>query len=118
MINLVLGAGVAGCIRLAIHFRPIEALGRNSYSMYLSHFAVIFGLRQVWPLADGLVSLLIAYVVTAALSYLVARATWHLVERRAQDLAHRLTSATAKAIPRSEVPATAGVVLNGRSAGA
>jgi peptidoglycan/LPS O-acetylase OafA/YrhL len=118
MINLVLGAGVAGCIRLAIHFRPIEALGRNSYSMYLSHFAVIFGLRQVWPLADGLVSLLIAYVVTAALSYLVAHATWHLVERRAQDLAYRLTSATAKAIPRSEVPATAGVVLNGRSAGA
>lgn len=93
MINLVLGAGVAGCIRLAIRWQPIEALGRNSYSMYLSHFAVIFGLRQIWPLADGLVSLLIAYVVTAALSYLVARATWYLVERHAQDLAHRLTSA-------------------------
>lgn len=93
MINLVLGALVAGCIRLAIRSRPVEALGRNSYSMYLSHFAVIHGLRQVWPLADGLVSLLIAYVGTAALSYLVARATWHLIERRAQDLAHRLTSA-------------------------
>lgn len=93
MINLVLGAGVAGCIRLAIRWQPIEALGRNSYSMYLSHFAVIFGLRQIWPLADGLVPLLIAYVVTAALSYLLARATWHLVERHAQDLAHRLTSA-------------------------
>jgi peptidoglycan/LPS O-acetylase OafA/YrhL len=93
MINLVLGALVAGCIRLAIRCRPIEALGRNSYSMYLSHFAVIYGLRQIWPLTDGLVSLLIAYAVTAALSYLVARATWHLVERRAQDFAHRLTSA-------------------------
>jgi hypothetical protein len=34
-----------------------------------------------------LVSLLAAYIFTAALSYLVARATWHLVERRAQDLA-------------------------------
>ncbi|SDJ00376.1 Peptidoglycan/LPS O-acetylase OafA/YrhL, contains acyltransferase and SGNH-hydrolase domains [Bradyrhizobium sp. Rc2d] len=95
MINLVLGALVAGCIRLAIRWRPLEALGRNSYSMYLSHFAVIYGLRQIWPLADGLVSLLIAYAVTAALSYLVARATWHLVERHAQDLAHRLTSARA-----------------------
>ncbi|WFU26544.1 acyltransferase [Bradyrhizobium sp. CB1717] len=93
MINLVLGALVAGCIRLAIRWSPIEALGRNSYSMYLSHFAVIYGLRQVWPLADGLVSLLIAYAVTAALSYLVARATWQLIERRAQDLAHRLTTA-------------------------
>ncbi|MGL3111476.1 acyltransferase family protein [Bradyrhizobium sp. BR 1432] len=93
MINLVLGALVAGCIRLAIRWRPLEALGRDSYSMYLSHFAVIYGLRQIWPLADGLVSLLIAYAVTAALSYLVARATWHLVERHAQDLAHRLTSA-------------------------
>jgi len=93
MINLVLGALVVGCIKLAIRFQPLEALGRNSYSMYLSHFAVIAGLRPLWPLADGLVSLLIAYVVTAALSYLVARATWHLVERRAQDLAHRLTSA-------------------------
>ncbi|WIW47884.1 acyltransferase [Bradyrhizobium sp. 62B] len=93
MINLVLGALVAGCIKLAIRFQPLEALGRNSYSMYLSHFAVVYGLRQLWPLADGLVSLLIAYVVTAALSYLIARATWHLIERRAQDLAHRLTSA-------------------------
>lgn len=92
MINLVLGALVAGCIHFAVRWSPIEALGRNSYSMYLSHFAVIYGLRQIWPLADGLVSLLVAYAITAALSYLVARATWHLVERRAQDLAHRLTS--------------------------
>ncbi len=93
MINLVLGALVFWCIRLAIRLQLLEALGRNSYSMYLSHFAVIFGLRQVWPFADGLTSLLLAYVVVAALSYLVARATWHLIERRAQDLAHRLTSA-------------------------
>ncbi|TYL82225.1 acyltransferase family protein [Bradyrhizobium cytisi] len=92
VINLVLGALVFWCIRLAIRLQPLEALGRNSYSMYLSHFAVIFGLRQIWPFADGLASLLLAYVVTAALSYLVARATWHLVERHAQDLAHRLTS--------------------------
>lgn len=108
MINLVLGAGVAGCIRLAIRWQPIEALGRNSYSMYLSHFAVIFGLRQIWPLADGLVSLLIAYVVTAALSYLAARATWHLVERHAQDLAHRLTSAGSnRSTTRPVIAATA-----------
>ncbi|NUR11004.1 MAG: acyltransferase [Bradyrhizobium sp.] len=108
MINFVLGALVAGCIKLAIHFQPLEALGRNSYSMYLSHFAVIYGLRQFWPLADGLISLLIAYVVTAALSYLVARATWHLVERRAQDLAHRLTSARSDRSPlRPTIPAAA-----------
>ncbi|MET4391264.1 exopolysaccharide production protein ExoZ [Bradyrhizobium sp. F1.4.3] len=118
VINLVLGAGVAGCIRLAIRWWPLEALGRNSYSMYLSHFAVIYGLRQIWPLTDGLVSLLIAYVVTAALSYLVARATWHLVERRAQDLAHRLTASTAKSASRAETVATANIALNGRSAGA
>lgn len=117
VINLVLGALVFWCIRLAIRWRPLEALGRSSYSMYLSHFAVIFGLRQVWPLADGLISLLLAYVVTAALSYLVARATWHLIERRAQDLAHRLTSSATKAT-RAEPVTAAGVALNGRSAGA
>ncbi len=117
MINLALGAGVAGCIRFAIRWQPIEALGRNSYSMYLSHFAVILGLRQIWPLADGLVSLLIVYAVTAALSYLVARATWHLVERHAQDLAHRLTASTATTT-RAEPVTAPGVVLNGRSAGA
>ena len=93
MINLVIGALAFWCVRLAMHLRPLEALGRNSYSMYLSHFAVVFGLRQIWPFADGLTSLLLAYVVVAALSYLVARATWHLIERRAQDLAHRMTSA-------------------------
>ncbi|MCK1709616.1 MULTISPECIES: acyltransferase [unclassified Bradyrhizobium] len=118
MINLVLGAGVAGCIRFAIRWRPLEALGRNSYSMYLSHFAVIYGLRQVWPLADGLISLLLAYVVIAALSYVVARATWHLIERRTQDLAHRLTSSATKTAPRAEAVAVTGVVLDGRSAGA
>ena len=117
MINLVLGAFVFGCIRLAIRLQPLEALGRNSYSMYLSHFAVIFGLRQIWPFADGLASLLLAYVVTAASSYLVARTTWHLVERHAQDLAHRLTVSVTKA-GRSEPVTTAGVALNGRSAGA
>jgi peptidoglycan/LPS O-acetylase OafA/YrhL len=107
MINLVLGALVVGCVKLAIRFQPLEALGRNSYSMYLSHFAVIYGLRQLWPLADGLISLLIAYVVTAALSYLVARATWHLVERRAQDFAHRLTSsASSRAAVGPDIAAT------------
>ncbi|MEK9281709.1 MULTISPECIES: acyltransferase [unclassified Bradyrhizobium] len=117
MINLVLGALVFGCIRFSISWWPLEALGRNSYSMYLSHFAVIFGLHRIWPLPGGLVSLLAAYAVTAALSYLVARATWHLIERRAQDLAHRLTS-TAKPVVRAETMAPAGVALNGRSAGA
>jgi exopolysaccharide production protein ExoZ len=117
MINLVLGAGAAGSIRFAIRLQPLEALGRNSYSMYLSHFAVIYGLRQIWPLADGLVSLLVAYAVTAALSYLVARTTWHSVERPAQNLAHRLTASTVKTA-RAEPVTTTGVVLNGRSAGA
>lgn len=105
---------VAGCIRFAVRWSPIEALGRNSYSMYLSHFAVIGGLRQLWPLADGLVSLLMTYVLAAALSYLVARATWHLVERRAQDLAQRLTSAAAKAAPCTDAVAGTAAVLNGR----
>lgn len=116
VINLVLGALVFWCIRLAIRLQPLEALGRNSYSMYLSHFAVIFGLRQIWPLAHGLASLLLAYVVTAALSYLVARATWHLVERHAQDLAHRLT-ASATMAARVESVAAVRVALNGRGAG-
>jgi peptidoglycan/LPS O-acetylase OafA/YrhL len=106
MINLVLGAFVYGCIRLEARLAPLEAMGRNSYSMYLSHFAVIAGLHQIWPLADGLASLLLAYACTAALSYLVSRATWHLVESRAQDLAHRLTSATSSA-PRADVVAAA-----------
>lgn len=116
VINLVLGALVFWCIRLAIRLQPLEALGRNSYSMYLSHFAVIFGLRQIWPFAHGLASLLLAYAVTAALSYLVARATWHLIERHAQDLAHRLTASATKAA-RVESVAAVRVALNGGSAG-
>jgi peptidoglycan/LPS O-acetylase OafA/YrhL len=95
VINLVLGAMVYGCIRFAIGFAPLEALGRNSYSMYLSHFAVIQGLRLLWPLPDDLPSLLLAYALTALLSYLASVATWRLVERRAQALAGRLTSSSA-----------------------
>jgi peptidoglycan/LPS O-acetylase OafA/YrhL len=101
MINLVLGAFVFGCIRSGIGFSPLEALGRNSYSMYLSHFAVIAGLHQIWPLADGLVSLLLAGALTALLSYLVALVTYRLIEHRAQALARRLTSSSARPAPRT-----------------
>lgn len=94
IINLVIGALVYGCIRLALIFAPLEALGRNSYSMYLSHFAVIHGLRLLWPLGDGLASLLSAYAFTAIASYFVSVATWRLVERHAQALAQRLTSSS------------------------
>jgi peptidoglycan/LPS O-acetylase OafA/YrhL len=92
IINLVLAAFVFGCIRFAIGWQPLEALGRNSYSMYLSHFAVIHVLHQLWPLADGLASLLIAAALTALITYLVSIATYRLVERQAQALAKHLTS--------------------------
>jgi exopolysaccharide production protein ExoZ len=92
LINLFLSAFVFGCIRFALRFRPIEALGRNSYSMYLSHFAIIHGLRLFWPLGDGLPSLLSAYGLTALISYLVSIATYRLIERHAQTFAQRLTS--------------------------
>jgi exopolysaccharide production protein ExoZ len=94
IINLFLGAFVFGCIRLAIRWRAIEALGRTSYSMYLSHFAVIHCLRQLWPLADGLASLLLAGALTALISYLVSIATYRLIEQRAQALAQRLTASS------------------------
>ncbi|MGV7215564.1 acyltransferase family protein [Bradyrhizobium sp. UFLA05-112] len=99
MINLVLGVLVFGCIRFAIRWAPIEALGRNSYSIYLSHFAVIYGLRHLWPLADGLASLLLAYACTALIAYVLSLATWRLIERRAQKLAHRLTASSAEHSP-------------------
>jgi peptidoglycan/LPS O-acetylase OafA/YrhL len=92
IINLMLAAFVVGCLRFAVGWRPLEALGRNSYSMYLSHFAVIHVLHQLWPLADGLASLLIAAALTALISYLVSIATYRLIERRTQALAKHLTS--------------------------
>lgn len=92
VINLVLAAFVFGCIRFAVGWRPLEALGRNSYSMYLSHFAVIHVLHQLWPLADGLASLLIAAALTALITYLVSIATYRLIERRTQAFAKHLTS--------------------------
>jgi exopolysaccharide production protein ExoZ len=115
IINLVLGAFVFGCIRFAIHWRPIEALGRNSYSMYLSHFAVIYGLRQLWPLPDGLASLLLAGGLTALISYLASIATYRLIERRAQALAQRLTSSSERA--GADVVMAGGIALSGHSSG-
>ncbi|MBV9458933.1 MAG: acyltransferase [Bradyrhizobium sp.] len=99
IINLVLGAFVFGCIRFAVGWWPLEALGRNSYSMYLAHFAVIHVLHQLWPLADGLASLLIVAALTALITYLVSIATYRLIERRTQGLAKYLTS-------EGRVPAT------------
>jgi len=79
-----------------VRWSPAASVSRSAGGRSRRSAAIpIRCLRQIWPLADGLVSLLIAYAVTAALSYFVARATWHLVERHAQDLAHRLTSARA-----------------------
>jgi peptidoglycan/LPS O-acetylase OafA/YrhL len=59
----------------ALTARPLVALGRISYGVYLWHFPLLFLVPFGWPLA-------VRVVVIVTITLIAAGASWWLVERR------------------------------------
>lgn len=78
-------------IRSALHWTPLDLLGRHSYSIYLVHFFVISQLERLLPGSSGLGWLLAAIVLTILSSLLVALALHQLIETPIAALARHWT---------------------------
>lgn len=79
-------------IRLGVRLALLEALGRSSYSIYLSHFAVIVGLKAVVSDAAGPAAWALAFVATVVAAYVISIPMIRLLERPLHSLAENLTN--------------------------
>ena len=91
LVYLSLSVLVVFCITKKVHFKPIEALGKNSYAMYLIHFLVISFVYRLLPEKMGLMMWLTAMCLTVLISYVLSKIIYFLIESRIQLLANRLT---------------------------
>lgn len=91
-VYLGLGAAVYATVRSRAHLAPLQALGRQSYAIYLSHFCILAVVAQRLPCHRGLDCLAIAMVLTTGLSYGVALLIHRLIETPINRLTKQLTS--------------------------
>lgn len=81
--------------------RFLSRLGKNSYSIYLSHFLVIAALARVFDLAGitkiGYLPNLLALLLASAASYVVAVWLHKAIERPVHRFAERLVESSEKA---------------------
>jgi peptidoglycan/LPS O-acetylase OafA/YrhL len=82
-----------GPMRL-FNWQPIRFLGTLSYSMYLSHYIIIGGMRQ-WGLGDPLILRPVGY----GLAFVLALGIYVAVERPCGRLRKRLSSTRGRAKP-------------------
>lgn len=80
--TLALIAGTA--MRLQLRFPLIEALGRHSYAMYLTHFMVLHAVGHLVPRQVGLAAFVALMAATTLAAYGLARLAYRLVERPVQ----------------------------------
>jgi peptidoglycan/LPS O-acetylase OafA/YrhL len=88
---------VATSLKLNLSFRPLNRLGELSYSIYLSHFAVIQGVQYIFQYEGieqhSLPSLLVALATSLTLSWLVASALEVSLEALAASAGKKIVSA-------------------------
>lgn len=90
---IALAVSIYYVIKFQITSKFLEALGKNSYSIYLSHFAIIEALLQIGLDKNKSGAFLYGIIGVVALSYLTARITARLIEDPAHAIATRWTSA-------------------------
>jgi exopolysaccharide production protein ExoZ len=83
------------CIKSKIRLKAIELLGKNSYSIYLVHFLVIFYLKKMIPTGYGLPTLIFSILLVILISYFLSQITYHFIEKRIQKYADEITAAQA-----------------------
>jgi peptidoglycan/LPS O-acetylase OafA/YrhL len=81
-------------LRTRIQSSLLERLGKNSYAIYLSHFAVIgivaWVLRYAAPVHGNAALLAVGFVTVTLVSYILSVGSYHLPEKRVHAFAGRL----------------------------
>jgi len=88
---LILGLFLFISLKKNFRFETVEKLGENSYAIYLVHFLIINGLREILPQQAGLVNFLVAFALTTLISFLFALIINVIIERRVQRLVAFIT---------------------------
>ena len=73
----------------------LEKLGRNSYAIYLSHFAVISLVVAIYETTtlskDGFMAFILGIVSVTIISYIFSMGSYLLLEKKIHSLAEKLT---------------------------
>ena len=72
IIYLIIGFFTYFSIKFNFRFKALEMIGRNSYLIYLIHFAVIWFLKKIIFIQFGLLDFFIGFIFTLIISYLLA----------------------------------------------
>ena len=79
-------------LKANISSKPLELLGKNSYSIYLCHFLVLELIGKTLRLSSGLLDFSIAITLTIIGSYLISMILKRLVEDNLHILAKFVTT--------------------------
>ena len=77
-------------IRTVLSLRPLQFIGRTSYSFYLLHLVILFAFAPL--VYRGVSSFVLTWAVCLFLSYVAAHLSYEYVERPGIRLGHRLAA--------------------------
>lgn len=80
------------CVRYKISYWLFEAIGRNSYAIYLFHFLVLHYVAASLALKTGPFALASGYLLTVSISYAISVLSDRLLERHILKFAHSHTA--------------------------
>lgn len=87
---LIFGAFIYICIKADVSSKIIEKLGKNSYSIYLVHFLVLYYLEKIIPFKQDLWVLLTAFILTTLLSYFLALIIFFYIESNIKKFVEKI----------------------------
>jgi peptidoglycan/LPS O-acetylase OafA/YrhL len=92
LVYLAIAAAAFVTVSYNVSFLPVEAIGRNSYSIYLLHFAVLYFLSAVVGHVTGPMTLLGLYILTVLIAFGLSTISKRLIEDPLHRLALRITA--------------------------
>ena len=83
-------------MRYRLCCRILERLGKNSYAIYLGHFAVIKLVGHLFTITtfirEDIFSFFVAVLLVISISYVFSICSYYLVEKRIHNFAEKITS--------------------------
>jgi exopolysaccharide production protein ExoZ len=98
-VYIAIGIFVFACIKYNVKLKYVEALGKNSYSIYLIHFLIIDFFAYALPISEGFSSLLTAILLVTITSYTISLFIEKFIERRIQRVVKYITKPKPTQLP-------------------